>query len=98
MTKSELIEELAKKMALPGKDDAHKLVNIIFDTMADTLNEGGRIEIRGFGSFWTKRRKARTARNPKSGLQVEVPEKDVACFRAGKELRHRVDNSQSPIL
>lgn len=94
MTKSELIEEIGKKITLSGNDEAHTIVNIIFDAMSDSLRSGGRIEIRGFGSFWVKRRKARNARNPRTGVQVKVPEKSVACFRAGKELKLRVDNSR----
>lgn len=93
MTKSELIEAISDDMILKHKSDAEIIVNTLFDTMTQTLVNLGRIEIRGFGSFWPKKRKARAARNPRSGASVQVPQKYVVSFRAGKELRSRVDSA-----
>jgi integration host factor subunit beta len=66
-------------------------VNTIFDCLEQSLRRGERIEIRGFGSFGLNYRPPRTGRNPKSGEKVQVPEKFVPHFKAGKELRERVD-------
>lgn len=92
MTKSELIARLATRQPqLPAKD-AELAVKMILDTMAKSLAQGKRIEIRGFGSFGLNHRPPRVGRNPKSGEKVSVPEKFVPHFKAGKELRDRVDN------
>ena len=92
MTKSELIARLAERFGsqLVAKD-AELAVKTILDEMADCLALGQRIEIRGFGSFDLNHRPARVGRNPKSGDKVEVPEKFVPHFKAGKKLRERVD-------
>ena len=92
MTKSELIARLAERFGsqLVAKD-AELAVETILDEMADCLALGQRIEIRGFGSFDLNHRPARVGRNPKSGDKVEVPEKFVPHFKAGKKLRERVD-------
>jgi integration host factor subunit beta len=68
---------------------------MILDAMTDSLVKGQRIEIRGFGSFGLNHRPARVGRNPKSGERVHVPEKFVPHFKAGKELRERVDAQQA---
>jgi len=92
MTKSELIARLAERFSEQlATKDAELSVKTILDEMADSLARGQRIEIRGFGSFGLNYRPARTGRNPKSGEKVEVPEKYVPHFKAGKELRERVD-------
>jgi len=71
--------------------DAELAVKVILDAMSSTLAQGSRIEIRGFGSFALNYRPARTGRNPKSGEKVQVPAKYVPHFKAGKDLRERVD-------
>ena len=68
-------------------------MKVILDAMSDALSRGDRIEIRGFGSFALNYRPPRTGRNPKSGEKVQVPAKYVPHFKAGKELRERVDLS-----
>lgn len=95
MTKSELIALLAEqhfvgvgKLTARDVDDA---VNTIINTMSAALAQGNRIEIRGFGSFALNYRPPRIGRNPKSGASVEVPAKYVPHFKAGKEMRERVD-------
>ncbi len=95
MTKSELIAQLAERYPQLGAKDADYAVKTILDAMIKTLEEGHRIEIRGFGSFAINRRPPRVGRNPKSGEKVMVPEKRVPHFKAGKELREQVDLKQN---
>lgn len=95
MTRSDLIAKLAARHPqLLGKD-AKLAVKVILDSMAATLAQGGRIEIRGFGSFSLNYRPPRLGRNPKSGEKVQVPPKYVPHFKAGKELRKRVNYPQT---
>ncbi|GAA5786485.1 MULTISPECIES: integration host factor subunit beta [Chitiniphilus] len=91
MTKSELIAKLTDRYPQLVAKDAELAVKTILDAMGKSLAQGRRIEIRGFGSFDLNYRPPRTGRNPKSGSKVEVPEKFVPHFKAGKELRERVD-------
>ena len=91
MTKSELIARLAERNPRLVARDADEAVNTMLDAMTDALAGGQRIEIRGFGSFALNYRPPRVGRNPKSGDRVEVPAKHVPHFKAGKELRERVD-------
>ncbi|MFC4158839.1 integration host factor subunit beta [Chitinimonas lacunae] len=91
MTKSELIAKLAERYPQLVAKDAELAVKTILDAMATSLARGQRIEIRGFGSFDLNYRPPRVGRNPKSGTKVSVPEKYVPHFKAGKELRERVD-------
>lgn len=91
MTKSELIVKLALRYPQLVTKDAELAVKMILDTMSKSLAAGQRIEIRGFGSFGLNYRPPRLGRNPKSGEKVKVPAKYVPHFKAGKELRERVD-------
>lgn len=91
MTKSELINRLAERFPQLVVKDADYAVKMIIDAMTGSLARGDRIEIRGFGSFALNYRPPRVGRNPKSGDKVPVPEKFVPHFKAGKELRERVD-------
>lgn len=91
MTKSELISRLAARFPQLVTKDAELSVKTIIDAMAESLSKGQRIEIRGFGSFDLNHRPPRIGRNPKSGEKVKVPEKYVPHFKAGKEMRERVD-------
>ncbi|MBK6630917.1 MAG: integration host factor subunit beta [Betaproteobacteria bacterium] len=91
MTKSELIAKLAGRFPQLVAKDADYAVKMILDAMTSALTRGDRIEIRGFGSFALNYRPPRVGRNPKSGEKVQVPEKRVPHFKAGKELRERVD-------
>jgi integration host factor subunit beta len=95
MTKSELIARLAARNQRLVARDADEAVKMILDMMGAALAQGGRIEIRGFGSFGLNYRPPRTGRNPKSGERVQVPAKHVPHFKAGKELRERVDGEDS---
>lgn len=91
MTKYELISRLAARFPQLVTKDAELSVKTIIDAMARSLAKGERIEIRGFGSFDLNYRPPRVGRNPKSGEKVKVPEKYVPHFKAGKEMRERVD-------
>ena len=91
MTKSELIAKLAGRFPQLVAKDADYAVKMILDAMTAALTRADRIEIRGFGSFALNYRPPRVGRNPQSGEKVQVPEKYVPHFKAGKELRERVD-------
>lgn len=91
MTKSELIERLANQNPRVTARDVDETVKAVLDAMTTAMASGSRIEIRGFGSFTLNHRPSRIGRNPKSGESVMVPEKFVPHFKAGKELRERVD-------
>ncbi|MBJ40425.1 MAG: integration host factor subunit beta [Gammaproteobacteria bacterium] len=93
MTKSELIERIAAEQTQLSAKDVELAVKMILDHMAETLAEGERIEIRGFGSFSLHYREARLGRNPKTGEKVELEGKYVPHFKPGKELRERVNMS-----
>ena len=93
MTKSELIDRICDKQEqLPAKD-VELAIKTILDEMSQVLATGGRIEIRGFGSFSLHYRKPRVGRNPKTGDVVELNGKHVPHFKPGKDLRERVNES-----
>ncbi|NOT85990.1 MAG: integration host factor subunit beta [Methylococcaceae bacterium] len=91
MTKSELIEALAKQQPHLALRDVELAVKCIIEQMNNALATGERIEIRGFGSFSLHHREPRIGRNPKTGESVSLPSKHVPHFKPGKELRDRVD-------
>ena len=93
MTKSELIERLVICNNRLTARDVDESVKAVLDAMAQALASGNRIEIRGFGSFSLNYRPERIGRNPKSGASVTVPAKYVPHFKAGKEMRLRVDGA-----
>ncbi len=98
MTKSELIDKLVRKQTQLGYRDVELAVKTMLEHMAQTLSEGERIEIRGFGSFSLHFRPPRVGRNPKSGEPVSLPAKYVPHFKPGKELRERVNNGPEIIV
>ncbi|RMH47373.1 MAG: integration host factor subunit beta [Gammaproteobacteria bacterium] len=93
MTKSELIERLARLQNQLSHKDVELAVKSILEHMSQTLARGERIEIRGFGSFSLHYRKPRVGRNPKSGEPVALPGKYVPHFKPGKDLRDRVNEA-----
>src|SRR5688500_928586 len=93
MIKSELIQRLAEQNPHLYQRDVEKIVNAILGTISDALAQGDRVELRGFGTFGVKNRGARTGRNPKTGDLVAVSEKAVPVFKAGKEMRRRLNAS-----
>ena len=90
MNKSNLIDILAAKINQPRKR-AEDVINLIFDSMTDVLAQGGRIEIRGFGSFVCREYGTYTGRNPRTGESISVEPKKLPFFKVGKELKERVD-------
>lgn len=95
MTKAELVEDVARAAELTKKD-AERLVEIVFESIIDTLNSGEKIELRGFGSFRVRERGARRGRNPKTGDPVNIPAKRVPYFKPGKELKELINEDQAP--
>lgn len=91
MTKSELIAALAADNPHLRGADVEVIVATIFDQITGALARGERVELRGFGAFTIKHRDARTGRNPRTGEAVPVDEKSVPFFKAGKDLRERVN-------
>ncbi len=91
MTKSELIQRLAEKNPHLYQRDVERIVSTVFDEISMALAHGDRVELRGFGAFSVKARDARIGRNPRTGEAVEVSEKFVPFFKAGKDLRERLN-------
>lgn len=91
MTKSELIERITQTLNHLSQKDVEIAVKLILDHMCEALSRGERIEIRGFGSFAVHTRPPKQGRNPKTGVAVQVAQKHVPHFKAGKELREQVD-------
>ena len=91
MTKSELIHHIAHKQPQLVERDVTLAVRVMFEQMAARLAGGGRIEIRGFGSFSVRLRPARIARDPRTGAPVSLPGRYAPYFKPGKRLRERVD-------
>ncbi|MDG1826827.1 MAG: integration host factor subunit beta [Henriciella sp.] len=96
MLRSELIVKLAEENPDLRPEDLEKVVSVILDEIADALSRGDRVELRGFGAFSVRQRKARTGRNPRTGETVQVEAKSVPFFRPGKELRARVNGGEDP--
>ena len=94
MIRSELIDRLAALFPQFTTKDTELAVKAILEALSNTLVEGDRIEIRGFGSFRLNYRPPRAGRNPKTGEAVLVPAKAVPHFQAGKELRTKVDSGK----
>lgn len=92
MIRSELLQELQKDNPELRAEEIEQVVDIFFDEIAQRLAEGGRVELRGFGAFSTREREARSGRNPRTGEAVEVPSKSVPYFKAGKEIRERLND------
>lgn len=97
MTKSELIEILAEKQHQLAYKDVELAIKTMLDHMGNTLSNGERIEIRGFGSFSLHYRPPRTGRNPKTGDSVQLAAKYVPHFKPGKEMRERVNESMKTV-
>jgi integration host factor subunit beta len=91
MIKSELIAALAAENPHLTQRDVERVVSVIFERIIQALEEGGRVELRGFGAFSVRSRPARSGRNPRTGAAVQVPAKHVPFFKSGKELRARLN-------
>jgi len=90
MIKSELVQKLSAQCPHLYQRDLERIVNIVLEQITNSLKDGGRVELRGFGSFSAKSRRARMGRNPRTGSSVEVIAKRAIYFRPGKELRDRL--------
>ena len=97
MTKRGIIEELLARHQRVSHRQSETIVNAMFEEMAGVLAHGGRIEIRGFGSFGVKQRRARQGRNPRTGDMVSVVAKRVPFFRTGKELRAGLNGAEHDV-
>jgi integration host factor subunit beta len=95
MVKSELIQVIASKQPNLTKEDVEAAVNCIFNRINEELGRGGRIEIRGFGTFSIRQHAAKMGRNPRTGEAVSVPRKNSVHFKPGIDLRERVNASRS---
>jgi integration host factor subunit beta len=91
MLRSELIEALAERNRHLLTSDVEKVVDVVLEEIAKALERGDRVELRGFGAFSVRKRAARLGRNPRTGEQVEVEAKQVPFFRAGKEIRQKLN-------
>lgn len=91
MTKSDLVQTLSEKVTSLTKKECEVIVDTVFHHMKDALQRGEKIEIRGFGSFTVRLRRAKEGRNPKTGEKVSIPEKRIPFFKVGKELRELVN-------
>jgi integration host factor subunit beta len=92
MTKSELIMRLAEANPHLFQRDVESIVSAIFDEISSALENGDRVELRGFGAFSVKKREARVGRNPRTGDSVPVREKFMPFFKSGKQLRDRIND------
>lgn len=95
MTKADLVEEVAQTVEMSRKD-SEAIVDIVFESIVKSLRARDKIEVRGFGSFRTRERKARTGRNPKTGTRVDVPAKMIPYFKPSKELKDLVNGGSKP--
>jgi integration host factor subunit beta len=91
MTKADLVEKIATQVDL-SKKNSEIVVNTVFRSIISALANGDKVELRGFGSFRTRKRESRIGRNPKTGDRVEVPEKRVPFFKPGKNLKKLVND------
>src|SRR5215471_17067914 len=91
VTKKEIVKQISDRIGLTQLK-TKEIVQQTFDAIVDTLIEAGRIELRNFGVFEVKQRKARKARNPRTGDKVDVPPKNVVTFKPGKEMEEKVRN------
>ena len=91
MTKAELVDKVSKSMDI-SKKHTEIIVNTVIDSIISALQNGEKVELRGFGSFKIRHRKPRTGRNPKTGDKVDIPAKNIPYFKPGKELRDLVNS------
>ena len=93
MTKSELILKITNKNSFLYQKDVYKIIDTLFNSVTKALNDGDRVELRGFGTFTTKLRNARIGRNPKTGEDVEISPRRVVTFKAGQKFKVRVEGN-----
>jgi integration host factor subunit beta len=93
--KSKLVERISLQTPHRYRQDAEKIVNIIFAEITAAMARGDRVELRGFGVFSVKLREGRTGRNARTGASVSVPQKGVPFFRTGKEMKSRLNSTRA---
>lgn len=93
MTKSELIERIANKNPHLLLKDVERIVNVVFDKIISSLAKGERVEFRGFGAFSVRKRTPRIAKNPRTGEQVKVEERNIPHFKTGKQLHELLNKN-----
>jgi integration host factor subunit beta len=91
MIRSELVQKLCQDFPDLTQREVESVVTAVFDSITDQLAHGGRVELRGFGAFSTRKRDARVGRNPRTGESVQVDAKRVPYFKPGKEMRERLN-------
>ena len=96
MLRSELIARLHEENPHLSHQDLERVIGVVLEEISTALERGDRVELRGFGAFSVRRRDARRGRNPRTGESVSVPAKSVPFFKAGKELRARVNGGVDP--
>ncbi len=94
MTKADLVDEISRAIAATRKD-AESIVETVFESIVKALQGDDKVEIRGFGSFRTRKRRGRIGRNPKTGVKVDVPPKRIPYFKPSKELKEIVNSSSA---
>ena len=94
MIRSELVQKLCQDFPDLTQREVESVVSSVFDSITDQLAQGGRVELRGFGAFSTRKRDARVGRNPRTGESVQVNAKRVPYFKPGKEMRERLNLSE----
>lgn len=95
MIRSELVHKLCVDFPDLTQREVESVVGALFDTITDQLATGGRVELRGFGAFSSRKRDARVGRNPRTGASVDVDAKRVPYFKPGKEMRERLNLSEA---
>ena len=95
MIRSELVQKLCHDFPDLTQREVESVVSAFYDSIGDQLSQGGRVELRGFGAFSTRKRDARVGRNPRTGESVEVDAKRVPYFKPGKEMRERLNLKES---
>jgi integration host factor subunit beta len=95
MTRSEVVKKVADWSFDITHSQAEQLVSIILDEIIHAVDSGQRVELRGFGSFFPRERKARMGRNPKTGEEVSVPARRIMFFTAGKDLKDRLNGKKA---
>ena len=96
MIRSELVQKLCLDFPDLTQREVETVVSAVFDSITDQLSQGGRVELRGFGAFSTRKRDARIGRNPRTGASVDVSAKRVPYFKPGKEMRERLNLGEVP--
>jgi DNA-binding protein HU-beta len=91
MNKTDLAYTVADKLNI-SKTDAGKAISAVFHAIGEALKRGEKAQFIGFGTFHMSRRKARTARNPRTGEKLDIPAKNIIRFKAGKDLNHQIEN------